>query len=126
MTLMPSTPSLARCGRDQAPSDGRLVKGRIGLQRERDSISNDEPCRQLLEVARGHERIDLVLQDTHDIVAVLGDQLSRDEKGSGVVDAIHIAWIASINSRFHRAATKQSLAEARLTDVIQLKTPVPC
>ncbi|MCY1169345.1 hypothetical protein D9M73_93700 [compost metagenome] len=78
------------------------MKCRIRLEGERDSIADDEPCRQLFQVGRGHERIDLVLQETPDIVPVLFDQLSGDEKRSGVVDAIHAALLASIRFRFHQ------------------------
>ena len=49
------------------------MKRRIAIQGERDGISNDEPCRQLIDVARGPQRIDLVLKEDRDIAAMLSD-----------------------------------------------------
>jgi len=78
------------------------VEGRIGTQRERNGVSNDEPRRNLLVVARGGERIDLVLDETRDIVAMFGDQLAGDQEGPCLVTAIHVSRIASTHRRFHR------------------------
>lgn len=59
---------------------------------------------------RGGERIDPLLEESRDIVAMLGDQVPGDQKDPGFVAAIHDARIASIRGRFHRAPSRNTVA----------------
>jgi len=89
------------------------VKRRIAVQRQRDGISNNEPWHELIDVAGGYERIDLVLNESRDIAAMLGDQLPRNDKYSDFVDCFPIALIPFINFRFHRPVFSQEQCSTR-------------
>ena len=57
----------------------------IALERQRDGIADDKPCRQLFEITGRYQRVDLQLNNGRDVVAVLSDQLTRDLKGQRFV-----------------------------------------
>ena len=57
---------------------------RFCFERQRYRVSNDEPGRQLLKVASAYHLVDLCLEEASYVVAMLLDQLVRDQISSGL------------------------------------------
>ena len=57
---------------------------RFCFEDQRSRVSIDEPGRQLLKVASAHHLVDLCLEEASYVVAMLLDQLVRDQISSGL------------------------------------------